>query len=418
MCSKSHPVRRQIWAQPVTAFVASVVAIGCGHECHEIIEGTQQALSEPAPADGWHMPEDVAEIAASMSLAYVGAPSWDDGANCSGGMREGSRTVSEYIQQHFAGVDYIGGYNCRQIRNSTSMSVHGTGRAIDIMIPVLADGGANNAVGDPIANWLTVNAERLGIHLIIWDQASWGPHRDHRNTALYDNPGYPHKNHLHVELTDTAASETSDWFKDGGLFESPLTSPYHAQFIKTDDSDALGTMVEGRAGEVVTVSYAFENVGSEPWLPGEVQLAIVSPERDAAAPQFKAPTWLSDSRPATVAQSTEAGQVGVFTFEITVPAEPGVHDLYLALVRDGEENETWLKGIGGAYDHRGVYVLVNSLDGSGSGSETGETDPDAGLNSDYGGDLKGCSVGSQMHSGWFGVLIVALGLFRRRRSQC
>lgn len=364
------------------------------------------------------MPKDVADIAATLDMAYVGAPAWNGGANCSGGMRQGSRTVSAYVQQHFAGVESVGGYNCRQIRNSSSMSVHGTGRAIDIMIPVLADGGANNAVGDPIANWLVVNAERLGIHLIIWDQASWGPHRDHYNTVLYNNPGYPHKNHLHVELSEAAASETSQWFKDGGLNESPLTSPYHAEFTQMEQTDALGTMVQGRAGEMVTVSFAFENVGSKPWLPGEVQLAVVSPARDAAAPEFMAPTWLSPSRLAALSARTEPGQVGVFEFEVTVPSQGGVRDLYVAPVRDKDGKQTWLSGVGGPYDHHGVYLLVESP-GETDVSVDVEVEVDAGFEAEYGGEVTGCSVNAFEPSspGSLAAVLLVVGLCVRRRRR-
>ncbi len=395
----------------LAAFVVVIPLIGCGHDCHDVIEGTQQALREPAPPDGWHMPKDVADIAATMSMEYVGAPAWDGGANCSGGMRQGSRTVSGYIQQHFVGVDYIGGYNCRQIRNSTSMSVHGTGRAIDIMIPVLSDGGANNEVGDPIANWLVINAERLGIHLIVWDQASWGPHRDHYNTALYSNPGYPHKNHLHVELSEQAASETSQWFKDGGLNELPYNVPFSAQFTEVEGSDSLGAKVAGNAGDVVTVSLAFKNTGSEAWVPGEVQLAVVSPTRDAEAPEFKAPTWLAASRLATVAQRTEPGAVGIFDFDVTVPAEEGLHDLYVSPVYDNGSKRTWFTGIGGAYDHRGVYVLIDS--GGGSVDAGVELEFDG----EYSGELEGgCSVRTQSAPTlWFAGLLVGALVWRRRR---
>ena len=393
----------------ITAVFVTLPLVGCGHECHDVIEGSQQALRDPAPADGWHMPKNVADIAATMSLEYAGAPAWNGGANCSGGMRSGSHVVSAYVQQHFPGVDHVGGYNCRQIRNGTSMSIHGTGRALDIMIPVLPDGGANNAVGDPIANWLVVNAERLGIHLIIWDQASWGPHRDHYNTALYSNPGYPHKDHLHIELTESAASETSEWFKDGGLNEPPYSSPFSASFTEMDGTDGLGAPIEGQAGDTVTVRFAFENTGSEPWVPGEVQLAVVSPTRDAEAPEFRAPTWINSSRLGTVTSRTEPGQVGIFDFDVTVPTEGGLHDLYVSPVYDNGTSATWFGGVGGPYDHHGVYLLIDSR-GGGRAVNAG-----AHFDGTYSGELEGgCSVGPGSHSAWL-LSLALVTLVRRRR---
>ena len=46
--------------------------------------------------------------------------------------------------------------------NAREMSVHGTGRAIDVMIPPVRRGVANAAVGDPIAHWLIRNASDVG----------------------------------------------------------------------------------------------------------------------------------------------------------------------------------------------------------------------------------------------------------------
>lgn len=427
MCANSHRVVRLVrrvdgsctlgdsmfTKRFITAFVVTLPLIGCGHECHDIIEGSEQALREPAPADGWHMPKEVADIAATMDMAYVGAPAWNGGANCSPGLRAGSKAVSAYVQQHFAGVDHVGGYNCRQIRNSSSMSVHGTGRALDIMIPVLADGGANNAVGDPIANWLVINAERLGIHLIIWDQASWGPHRDHYNTALYSNPGFPHKNHLHIELTEAAASQSSQWFQDGGPSELPFSTPFSASFTQMEGTDGLGTPVQGQAGDVLTMRFAFENTGTEAWVPGEVQLAVVSPTRDADAPEFEAPTWISRSRLATVVARTEPGQVGVFDFDVRVPSEGGTHDLYVSPVYDNGESATWFGGVGGPYDHRGVYLLIES---ESLGVET--VDAGAEFEGTYGGELEGgCAARAQSPPAWLALAFIALVLSRRQRAR-
>ncbi|MEZ4464481.1 MAG: hypothetical protein R3F43_08225 [bacterium] len=66
------------------------------------------------------------------------------------------------------------GYACRQIRGSSGMSVHGTGRALDIFVP-LSGGAADNDLGDPIANWLVEHAE-IGVQL-IWDRTIWSGSR-------------------------------------------------------------------------------------------------------------------------------------------------------------------------------------------------------------------------------------------------
>ena len=103
------------------------------------------------------------------------------------------------------------GYRCDwNSANHNEMSVHGTGRAIDVMIPTVAQDGnaqdANNPVGDPIGKYLIENAQRLGVQLIIWDRKVWSLHKAvGKKFNTYMGP-VAHIDHLHVELTNSAAS--------------------------------------------------------------------------------------------------------------------------------------------------------------------------------------------------------------------
>jgi len=137
---------------------------------------------------------------------YDDTTAWDNGEHCSGSFMVGTGNLGDYLKQNFAGISSVGGYSCRpNTANTAKMSVHGTGRAIDVMIPIVA-GDANNKVGDPIAKYLVENAQRLGVQYFIWDRKSWSlssPAGKKFNT--YTGPN-PHIDHLHVELTIAAAS--------------------------------------------------------------------------------------------------------------------------------------------------------------------------------------------------------------------
>lgn len=143
-------------------------------------------------------------------LPYVGA------SGCWAGrrLRDGTRELADFLVATFPGARSYGGYNCRRIAGTSTWSVHSTGRAIDLFVPV--DGGAaDNGKGDPIAAWLVENAEYVGISLIIWDRASWGAHRSRGGKHRSYSGAHPHHDHLHIELTESASGRGSAWFRDG-----------------------------------------------------------------------------------------------------------------------------------------------------------------------------------------------------------
>jgi MYXO-CTERM domain-containing protein len=92
------------------------------------------------------------------------------------------------------------------------MSVHGTGRAVDIHIP-LDDGEADNGLGDPIANYLVEHADEIGIQMVIWDRWMWSTIREPYSGAY--GGSHPHDDHLHVELSPEAARMETPWFESG-----------------------------------------------------------------------------------------------------------------------------------------------------------------------------------------------------------
>src|SRR5215207_2453810 len=78
------------------------------------------------------------------------------------------------------------------------------------MIPIVG-GRANSTVGDPIANWLVVNASAIGVQYLIWNRVRWSGGRRKEKFARYTGPN-PHRDHIHVELTLEGAQRSTPWF--------------------------------------------------------------------------------------------------------------------------------------------------------------------------------------------------------------
>jgi hypothetical protein len=146
------------------------------------------AGSAPAlPPRVWKPPPSAVAAAAAASFPYVGAPTWQGASGCSSGLTAHARAVAAAIRARYGAVP-IGGYACRPNTADTSQtSVHGTGRALDVM----------TTAGAPIADWLLANAATLGVQLIIWDRRIW---RVGRGVGPYGGPN-PHTDHVHVEVT-------------------------------------------------------------------------------------------------------------------------------------------------------------------------------------------------------------------------
>ncbi len=151
----------------------------------------------------WIPPADILAIANTMYLPYSGAPS-----SCSGTFRPGTRKIADFLRAEFEGATSYGGYACRaNTANTSQLSVHASGRAIDLFVPL--DGGeADNDLGDPIAHYLITHAEELGVEFIVWDRTSWGAHREAPKHRAYTGP-HPHHDHLHIEIAPSVANNTN-----------------------------------------------------------------------------------------------------------------------------------------------------------------------------------------------------------------
>lgn len=198
---------------------------------------------ELAQSGRWAPPGEVVALADGYNIRNVQAGPWVGTDGCGGSLLEGSRVLREWITAYWPQVKSVGGYSCRRIAGTNTMSVHGTGRALDIMLPIDStqpyEASADNELGDPLANWLLEHADELGIQLIIWDRKIWSSGRS-PGERLYNYGGvHPHHDHIHMELNPEAAALGTPWFKGpmGPPDLGPCGEPIGPEGGVVDDSD-------------------------------------------------------------------------------------------------------------------------------------------------------------------------------------
>ena len=203
---------------------AAVALAGCATASTDLDSDPGSVDQEVALPGRWQIAADVHAIAQTQFVAYDEPPPWTGRAACSTVFQPGAKVLADYVQARFPAVSFYQGLECRtNTANPAQMSVHGTGRAIDIFIP-MAGGAADNTAGDPVANWLITHAERIGIQLVIWDQSVWQASLSGEKLRAYSGP-IPHIDHIHAEVTIEAASKQTAWFHDGGPSQPPYGTP-------------------------------------------------------------------------------------------------------------------------------------------------------------------------------------------------
>ncbi len=139
-----------------------------------------------AGAGAWDPPAVVVALASGRPGRYDPAPPWGGAAGCARALTPTAANLAEALRVRFPRVP-IQGLACRpNTANAAQMSVHGVGRALDVMV-----GG-----DDDTANWLLANSAALGVQLIIWRRRVW---RVGGGIRAYGGPN-PHTDHVHVEV--------------------------------------------------------------------------------------------------------------------------------------------------------------------------------------------------------------------------
>lgn len=117
-------------------------------------------------------------------------------SNCTGTFTVGAASLKAVIEEKWRPpVTSIGGYACRKNTASEGTSIHGLGRALDVMIDGTTPEGL--AKGNEIRNWVINNATQLGVQRVIWNERTWSADRD--GWREYTGPN-PHIDHLHIEI--------------------------------------------------------------------------------------------------------------------------------------------------------------------------------------------------------------------------
>jgi hypothetical protein len=187
------------------------------HEDHDHEEGF---VDKSLCSGRWAPGADVLAAGQRQSVGYDGA-----GSRCAGGPSDGAEALADHVRANFRSLinrSVPGGgvqiYACRRVVGGSGMSVHSTGRALDIFVPTRSGGAADNAKGDQIAGWLAANAETIGVQAIIWDRTYW--RLDGSAPRCYTGK-HPHNDHVHVELTAAAGRMRTSFFTGGAAPVAP-----------------------------------------------------------------------------------------------------------------------------------------------------------------------------------------------------
>ena len=339
----------------LTAHAALSALAGCAQTDFEECTGPDDpmcgASAEYLRIAGSYVPASASLAAGSAIVAYDDVPAWDGGAHCTGGFTPGGRALSTHLRANFAGISSIGGYSCRpNTANRAKMSVHGSGRALDIMIP-LDRGDADNGIGDPIANWLIAHSAEIGIQYLIWDRTQWSGSRTSGRVRAYTGPN-PHIDHIHAEITLPASRQETPFYRGGTAPPPPPPPPpppmatLGATFI-AQSSDAMADATGAAqfvacAGAPITFAFEVQNAGSATW----TDMNDLAPSAIGRAVRLGVPSDTPDPFTGTARLTlNEASRVEVpmgasttFTMRGRAPSAFGIHRSSWRLV---DETRAW-----------------------------------------------------------------------------
>ena len=191
---------------------------------------------------------------------------------------------------------------------------------------------------------------------------------------------------------------------------------YNASYVS--QSWPLATMpLTLHCGERVGAEIVLKNTGGKTWNT-DTKLGTTEP-RDRTS-MFADDDWLAPNRAAAISGTVAPGANGTFTFSFQAPAGdacvPGTYHEHFGLV---QEATTWFADDGGPPDDQ-IEALIEVVPADGSaGSDYSGGGSDGGTGGTGGGGEQmaagGCSAGG---GGASLLVLVGLGLVRRRRQRC
>lgn len=124
---------------------------------------------------------------------------WDAAVRCTSGATAGAQLLLQWALAEYP-VSWSGGiYNCRTVRGTQVRSIHGEGRALDVMLPTPS--GRAHSEGYSLLRRIGVHGRKLGVQCVIFDRTIYSA----RSPDGRPYTGvHPHVDHLHIELTRAA----------------------------------------------------------------------------------------------------------------------------------------------------------------------------------------------------------------------
>lgn len=134
----------------------------------------------------------------------MGFAAWTGASRCVGSARPGARALMKWCLSAHPTARNLGIYCCRNVRGGSDMSCHAEGRADDVGFPMV--NGKANPQGYRLVEELRPVAKELGIQAIIFNRTIWSAKSPGKAGRPYHGAN-PHLDHVHIELTRTAAEK-------------------------------------------------------------------------------------------------------------------------------------------------------------------------------------------------------------------
>lgn len=308
-----------------TLLVVSALLAGCVSDGR--LESESSAIAVAGP---WNPPASTRTVAATQHVDVVDPPAVSPNGRCTSTnafacscthpactpAHPGTRDLNAYLLRRFTYLRAGGTYCCRQNSATTRvpmLSVHATGRAIDLMVP-MTGGDADNTRGDAVANWLVENAEYIGIQRVVWDRAFWN---GERGFGLLSSASLPHTDHLHVELGIAGAERRTPFFTSGASMGTTCTARCDGTRVILADCSSVDCASTGAPCVAGTPPRCGSPAPPEPATAAAVPGAVVPSVTAAAAPgryTFVGPHRLFDTRtPEGSTRLVRSGAAGPIT---------------------------------------------------------------------------------------------------------
>jgi len=179
-----------------------------------VVTDVAQAVQRSAFPEAYADHEEDARVVATALTGHSPAAltctvrhgSYEREAEVGDGLTDRARKVRDVVDAAF-GEQETGGYAPGGVDNGhVAGSAHYDGRAVDVFFRPYDDPGQTRA-GWALAHWLVVNADRLGVATVIYDDRIWSARRSAEGWRDYRHPSgetrdpvLRHLDHVHVDV--------------------------------------------------------------------------------------------------------------------------------------------------------------------------------------------------------------------------